>query len=136
MIFRVFPQNISGIWPQVSKVLAPAIAMTPTHNDEDVRLACMSGRADLWVQWEEPIVESAATTEFVAYPRGMWLRIWLGACRSDKKQDSKGFLDAFKEWARVNGCRGLEIAGRIGWARRFPEFKIEGIGLRMSLEET
>ena len=135
MIYRVFPWNISQNWQQFADVLAPAIAMTPTHNAEDVRLACMSGRADMWAQWEEPIVESAAVTEFISYPRGLWLRIWLGACRPDRKQDSAGFLREFKQWARVNGCLGIEIAGRMGWARRFPEFKIEGVGMRMFLED-
>jgi len=130
MIFRVFPENIARLWPQVSPLFAPLLAERPTYSDEDARLLCMGGAGQLWVQWQEPTVEAAIVTEFATYPRGCWVRIWLDGARKDCRQDHHGFLSELEKWRDVNGCRGFECIGRAGWAKLFPQAKLEGIMLR------
>lgn len=129
-VMRVMPENITPLWPQFETLFAPALALVSTHSVEDVRRACMSMRAQLWAQMRGDIVESAATTEFVDYPVGMYVRVWLAGTRPGVRFDDIGFFDVMDRWRERNGCVGFEAIGRHGWLRKFPDAKIEGLVLR------
>lgn len=129
-VMRVMPENITRLWPQLEDLLRPALALTTTHTMEDVRRGLMSMRAQLWVQMDGDIVEAAATTEFVDYPVGLYVRVWHGGARRDRKMDEDAFFGTIEDWMRGNGCVGMEIIGRSGWLRRYPEARVEGLVIR------
>jgi hypothetical protein len=133
-IFKVWPENITGLWPQIEPLLAPALATSSTHEPEDVRRAMMSGKAQLWVQLgDDRLVEAIVTTEFVDYPAGVFVRVWSAGAHPDHRMDTEGFLPILTEWAHKNGCVGFEAIGRMGWLRRIPKARVEGLIMRVLL---
>lgn len=128
-IFLVSVENVLPLWPQWEPLVTRALRGIPTHEPADVRRAVLGEMAHLWAQWTERL-EAFVVTEFVNYPRGRWLRLWLAASAPGTDFNSGAFEDALSQWRDVNGCRGFEIIGRMGWLRRFPTAKFEGVIMR------
>lgn len=135
-IFRVQLTDISSTWALVKGYFAPIFADCVTHTPEDVRLLLLDQRAQLWVQWNvvTGIIEAAFVTEMVVYPRGVWVRVWLGGVRPGEKADTRGVRGAIVLFAKQNGALGLEVTGRHGWLRRFPDAKVEGLMMRVTFD--
>jgi hypothetical protein len=129
-IYRVWPDNITGLWPQVAPLLQLALDQTSTHTAEDVRRMLMSGAAQLWVQIEDGIVQAAMTTEFVNYPQGLFVRAWSAGARRDCKMQIDEFIAMATDWCLLHGGIGLEAVGRHGWLRKLPAARVEGLVMR------
>lgn len=116
-ITLVHPVNITPLWDKVEPLLQKAISMGGTHTPENVRSSLLSGNAQLWVQWTKQSVDTAAVTEFIPYPLGTRVRVWLsGAKPGCEAQWTK--LDTYiSDFARANRCIGMEIIARKGWGR-------------------
>lgn len=136
-VFRVKPPDVSGTWVNVVDFFKPIFATSKTHEPDDVRDILLTNKAQLWVQWNitEAKIEAAFVTEFVGYPMGVWIRLWLGGAAHDAKVDYKAVEGALTIWARQNCCRGFEIVGRHGWLRKFPSAVVEGLCLRTTFDE-
>lgn len=129
-VFRVMPTNVAALWPQLAALFKPALAMVSTHTTEDVRRAIMAMRAELWVQMVNDVVASAATTEFVDYPAGMFVRVWMVGAVPDRKMDIQSFVETLNHWRKANQCLGFEWIGRHGWLKHFPDARVEGLLVR------
>ena len=128
-IMRVAVDNIMPLWSQIVPMIEGALNGSATHDVEDVRRMLMAQAAHLWVQWTDR-VEALLITEFVAYPKGLWLRIWLASAVQDVKLDHLSFYDMLCKWRDDNQCCGFEALGRPGWLRKFPEFRVQGLVMR------
>jgi len=129
-IMRIMPEHVTPLWPQFEAIFVPALRLVSTHTPEDVRRAVLIGRAQLWAQMDGGTVEAAATTEFVDYPVGVFVRVWLAGCRSDRDFMYDGFYELMERWRENNRCVGFEAIGRHGWLRKFPRAKVEGLVMR------
>jgi len=129
-VMRVMPENITPLWPQLEPLLRAALTMVSTHTAEDVRRSLMAMRAQLWAQMNGNRLEAAATTEFVDYPVGMYVRVWHAGALKGCRMNTEAFFEVLDAWRMQNDCIGFEAIGRHGWARRFPEARIEGLILR------
>ncbi len=127
MITMVYPSNIMPLWPQVSPLLEPAVAIDGTHSMEDIRKSLLGGNSQLWVQWNEG-VEAAVTTEFKSYPLGVWFRFWLAGAKQGIKADWKQFFTILCDFAKSNSCVGIEDCGRIGWSKYCPD-DVKNVGI-------
>lgn len=133
-VFRVMPENVTKLWPQLDRLFAPALAMVSTHTIEDVRKSVMAMHSQLWVQIVSGEVVAAATTEFIHYPAGLFVRVWLAGAIPDRKMDDAAFFDVLDQWRRAHSCIGFEAVGRHGWMRRFPTARVEGLVMRLIAE--
>lgn len=124
------PDNVAPLWPQLAALFKPALAMVSTHDIDDVRRAILSMRAQLWVQMVGDVVVSAATTEFVDYPKGLWVRVWMVGAVPDRKMDIDSFVEMLNRWRADNKCVGFEWIGRHGWLKHFPDARTEGLVMR------
>lgn len=77
-----------------------------------------------------PEVVSAAVTEFVDYPKGLFLRVWLAGATPHRRMDMDAFLETLDRWRIANGCVEFELVGRPGWARVFPWARMAGLVMR------
>ena len=77
-------------------------------------------------------LEAFVITEFSAFPKGVWVHAWLAASDPEAQFDYWRFRDVLCEWAQANNCRGVSAAGRVGWLKKYPEAKYEGICVRMT----
>lgn len=128
-VFRVMPENVTALWPQLEALFVPALALVSTHKAEDVRRAIIAGRAQLWAQISGSLVIAAATTEFIDYPVGLYVRVWLAGARPDMRLDNEAFFEALNRWRETNRCVGFEAIGRHGWLRKYPA-RVEGLVMR------
>lgn len=132
MISMVYPANIPPLWNQVEPILEPAIAISGTHNSEDVYHSLMGGKSQLWVQWNGK-VEAAVVTEFMPYPRGLWFRFWLAGALKGACILWQGFYDILYKFAQNSFCIGIEDCGRGGWDYYAPHAKKIGILRRIKI---
>ena len=80
-----------------------------THTLDDVVQAIIKGEMQFW-----PAPKGCAVTEIVNYPRKKVLHIFLAGGEMQQIIDMD---DSAVEFAKMNGCTGMSIAGRKGWKR-------------------
>lgn len=105
--------------------------MASTHTDEDVRRALLAGQSQLWAQIEDDVVQAVAVTEFISYPRGVFVRVWIAGARDDTRMDTDAFYDLLTDWAQRHRCCGFEAIGRHGWLRKVPQARVAGLVMRV-----
>jgi hypothetical protein len=132
-ITRVSIENIMGLWGQIEPLVQIELDAIPTHDVDDVRRMLLANQAHLWVQWSDH-VEAMAITDFVNYPRGLELRVWLGAVREGDTVDKEAFRTAAFQWARMNRCKWLGACGRIGWLKVFSDMHYTGVFMRATVD--
>ncbi len=80
-----------------------------THTIDDVVMAIAKGTMQFW-----PAPRGCAVTEIIEYPKKKVLHIFLAGGELDQIVDMDSSASDF---ARMNGCTAMTIAGRKGWAR-------------------
>lgn len=131
-VFMIHAAHIPSIWGPVAKILEPAVNIWKTHDIDDVRKEVMSGNKQLWVDYNGE-TKAAAVTEFVSYPKGLWLRIWLFGVKKGVNAGWDMFEKKFLEFATLSHCKGIEHYGRPGWERRNPIHKKISVVYRREL---
>lgn len=126
-ITMIYPANVMQTWPYIYPLLQPAVALSETHNMEDLRRIILGGQAQLWVQWKDG-VDAAVITEFINYPRGMWLRIWLAGAKKGADVEWEKFFDTLVKFGKDSKCIGIEDCGRGGWSKYCPE-QVKNVGV-------
>jgi len=140
-VFQVSVENVMPLWPSWEPMLRRALRQVETHDATDVRRMVLGEQAHLWVQWNGsatqgvtsgplPALEAFVVSEFVVYPKGTWLRLWLAASAPEADLRDDLFEDALALWKDAHSCRGFEVIGRMGWLRRFPEARFCGAVMR------
>jgi len=132
-VFLVAIANVGGVWGQCAPILEQALKRERTHDIHDVLGSILTQRSQLWIIWTDR-VEAAAVTEFVNYPKGIWLRAWLAGARKDAEVDWPKWREVVSDWALANGCKELEVVGRMGWLRVFPDSHVDAVVMRAPLK--
>lgn len=129
-VFRVAVENVMPIWDAIRPLILAELTAIPTHDEEDIRKAILSCTCHLWVQWSDH-VEAMVITDFVAYPRGLALRVWLGSAYRADGMDWRAFRAALDGWAAACGCKWIDACGRVGWLKRFSDARMAGVFMRI-----
>lgn len=108
------PHEMAHWWPLAAPLVAQAIERTPYWTLDDVRRTIASGSRQLWVL--VPGIEAVLVTEIMLYSTGR--RLQLFACAGELPADWTEHLGRVEAWARKNDCRGIDLNGRRGWARK------------------
>jgi hypothetical protein len=80
-----------------------------THLFEDVVQSIAESRMQLWAA-----PKGCMVTEIVVYPRKKVLNIFLAGGELDQLIDMN---DDMLEWAKMQGCTGGTMTGRVGWKK-------------------
>jgi hypothetical protein len=80
-----------------------------THIFEDVVKGIAESRMQLWAA-----PRGCMVTEIMVYPRKKVLNIFLAGGDLEQLLDMN---DAMTEWAKMQGCTGGTITGRVGWKK-------------------
>ena len=80
-----------------------------THIFDDIVHGIAEGRMQLW-----PAPKGCMVTEIVVYPRKKVLNIFLAGGKLDQLLDMDKDMT---EWAKMQGCTGGTISGRVGWKK-------------------
>jgi len=84
-----------------------------THLYEDIVQGIVTGRMQFW-----PAEKGCAVTEIIVFPRKKIFHIFLAGGEKNQITDMD---DSAVEFARQQGCTGMTVAGRRGWARVLKE---------------
>ncbi len=80
-----------------------------THDFDDIAASVRSGYMQFW-----PAPKGCAITEILTFPKRKIFHIFLAG---GEKQQIVDMDESAVEFARREGCTGMTIAGRRGWAR-------------------
>ena len=80
-----------------------------THDFFDIVRGVMSGHMQLWAG-----EEGCAVTEITVYPKRKILHVFLAG---GKMQQILDFEESAEQFAKLNGCNALSLAGRKGWLK-------------------
>jgi len=80
-----------------------------THTMHDIIDSVIKGTMQFW-----PAPKGCAITEIIQYPGKKVFHVFLAAGELDQIVDMDS---SAVEFAKVNGCSGMSIAGRRGWAK-------------------
>jgi hypothetical protein len=127
----VDPVQVPNIWPHVAHVIRRAMERGGLGRFEDVERDVLSANAFLWLAIESGSVLAAAVTQVTQAKDHRLCTIV--ACGGHDWKKFGGLIAGLETYARVEGCRRMEIAGRPGWLRRLPGYKLAKIVIRKEL---
>lgn len=119
------PEEVDKAWPLVRSLLARVTSLTPKLELEDILALTQSGDFQLWVVWDPASRETLAVfaTQLTTYPSG-WKTVRINLLAGEEMERWKHLIDGIEQWAIAEGCDAVEIVGRRGWGRVFPDYKL------------
>ena len=131
-LLRIMPENVTPLWPQIVPLFAPVLARISTHTAEDIRRSVIAMRSQLWCDMEGSTVRAALVTEFVDYPAGLFLSVFMAGADPAAPLAQAAWFNLLDGWRKAHGAIGFEATGRHGWLRRVPGARAEGLIMRMT----
>ena len=129
-VVQVGTLDVEGMWPLLAPHLERAFVLTKKIDSEDARLMCEEGDAQLWagVIWPdevggESVVLGAAITQILGHPSGYKTLSVVAMGGDEFKRWDRDLLGAMEEFAKSEGCHAIELTGRKGWGRWFPDYE-------------
>jgi|TARA_R100000988_G_C3893079_1_gene113766 hypothetical protein len=112
-------EYINSCWKQVEGYLKKATEYTHGRYEvEDLYLAVCEFGHLLWIAFDEKEIKGAVITNVIVYPKKTYL--CLAFCGGKEFSTWKDpMLQMLRNWAKDNGCQGLEAVGRKGWTKVF-----------------
>jgi hypothetical protein len=105
-------------------LIAPALLRTRKLDAQSLFDLAEKELLQLWVAYdkEKQEVLSGAVTEVAVFSTRKVGRVLLAAGRNLNQW--KAFMGRLEEWARAEGCSAIEIIGRPGWGRVYPDYEL------------
>jgi hypothetical protein len=127
----VDPAQVEKIWPHVAHVIRRAPWRGRMGRFADVERDVLGANAYLWLATDAGAVLAAAVTQ-VTQQNGDRL-CTIVACGGRDFARWGGLIDGLESYARAENCARMEIAGRPGWLRRLPGYRLRKIVIAKDL---
>lgn len=132
-LFTVNSWEIDSWWPHVAHHVERWIERDGLWDANGVKQELKDGRAQLWCFHHGDIKGIWVTRIHLigTIPVGV---VW--GCAGDlneHREDALAFFGIIEDWMRSEGCKYVEIVGRDGWARIFPDYQRHAVILRKRL---
>ena len=121
-IGAVAPGQIPYVWPRVVPLLEKVVRVQTGYTVEATRLELMFGELVLWVVGDFVAILLTAVQQRHSQ-KVLWVQFLAG-------EDMPAWLDdwivVMENYAKAEGCKAIEFAGRPGWMRlhrRYPEYR-------------
>tara|TARA_R110000824_G_scaffold208739_1_gene394561 strand:- start:1246 stop:1734 length:489 start_codon:yes stop_codon:yes gene_type:complete len=111
------PEMLSSCWEQCTKYLQKATVRSHGRwTLENLRQKITNNQQHLWISFvpESFTIIGCATTSFVDYPNNRMLSIEFLGGENMESWVWEG-IEKMEEWAKDNGCIGIEAIGRKGF---------------------
>jgi hypothetical protein len=132
-LFTVNSWEIDNWWPHVAHHVERWVERDGIWTSAEVRNELKQGRAQLWCFHNGDIKGIWVTRIHLVGLRQVGV-VW--GCAGDMhahKDDALAFFGVIEDWMREMGCEFVEIVGRDGWARIFPDYERHAVILRKRL---
>jgi hypothetical protein len=117
---EVPPELVDDLWPIVAPWIDEALDHQLWLSVDDVRVLCLTGRAQLVVLEDAGKIHAAGVVEVQEYPS---VRVGNVVAMGGTRGQSLRYLDACIDWFGAfcarRGCGSMMVMGRAGWARLF-----------------
>lgn len=127
----VDPAQVASIWPRISHFIERAMERGGMGRFEDVERDVLSANAYLWLAVESGSVLAAAVTQVTQQKDHRLCTIV--ACGGHGWERWGALIAGLENYARAESCRRMEIAGRPGWLKRLPDYRLAKIVIRKEL---
>ena len=127
----VDPAQVATLWPHASHLIRRAMERGGMGRFEDVERDVLSANAYLWLAIEAGSVLAAAVTQVTQQKDHRLCTIV--ACGGHDWKRWGALIAGLETYARAENCRRMEIAGRPGWLRRLPGYRLVKIVIRKDL---
>ena len=125
------PDMIESAWPVAAPFLELAARLSKKTNLEVCYAGAKKRYCQLWIIWEPTHddvpgdARGAVLTDIQYYPSGWHAArvLLMGGVGLAHMKDT--IIAELEKWARAEDCDALEIIGRKGWGRVFPDYKPE-----------
>ncbi len=121
----VDPALVATVWPHVAHFIRRAMERGRMGRFADVERDVLTANAYLWLAIDAGAVLAAAVTQ-VTQPNDHRL-CTIVACGGRDWSRWGGLIAGLENYARAENCARIEIAGRPGWRRRLPDYRLEKI---------
>jgi len=122
--FQVANDDLVDLWPVLHQILDPVFAYT--HGKVapgDVLDSAARGESQVWVQYLDGLPAAVVVTAIDVYPTARRvLKVMLAAGR-DARRWRPHIQTALESFGRKNQCDSLEIIGRRGWGKLYPDYQ-------------
>ena len=98
---------------------------------EDVERDVLGNNSYLWLAMEDGSVLATAVTKVTTEKDHRLCTIV--ACGGHDWERWGWMIEGLEQYARAEDCKRIEIAGRPGWLRRLPEYRLAKIVIRKEL---
>jgi hypothetical protein len=127
----VDPAQVSKVWPHVSDLIRRAMERGGMGRFEDVERDVLTANAYLWLAVDGGSALAAAVTQ-VTQQRDHRL-CTIVACGGHAWARWGALIEGLESYARAENCQRVEIAGRPGWRKRLPDYRLVKIVIRKEL---
>ena len=132
-LLSVNPEDLDAAWPEIGHLMQEVADNEYSgHTIESLINEVVTGNVNLWVISRDKVVAIMATMiketgdgllfMDIVMMHGTEMRRWF-----DK------LLPAFETYAKSEGCNWVQCAGRKGWAKMMPDYKMTRVILRKVL---
>lgn len=132
-IAAIPPDLIDAYWSTVERHVERFEHKTLLIAAETLKKQLKNAERQLWIAYAGGRVLGIVVTYVYQTARGQICCIWAACGDTDEYAQIQRFRLEIERWAREIGCSAIEIQGRPGWARLFPDFKRTAIVLEKSL---
>jgi hypothetical protein len=112
------PETVDQVWPLIeARIEEACLTSREKETAFDVRRDARYGERQVWVIWDGDAKEVLAVvvTQLINHPRKRTCRI--NICVGEQRERWQHHIRIIENWARENGCRGMELMARPGWSR-------------------
>lgn len=130
-LIAVPPERAQEAWPLAEKYVQAAAEKTGFSEVAETHLQVMLGNALLWLAAEGTNVVGAGVTRLIEDRGKTACEIFVWGADDQKK--CAPLLKAIEDYAKAEGCASVRLAGRRGWARLLPDYRMAAIILEKAL---
>lgn len=87
------------------------------YSPDDFLKIILSGDATLWIGSTNDRIDGAAITDIIQFPNKKYARVTIGM--GENPLDLSTFITEFEQWAKLNGCEGVQSEMRPGFSKCF-----------------
>ena len=127
----VDPAQVEKCWPRVAHLIRRAMERGGMGRFIDIERDVLGANAYLWLAIDDGAVLAAAVTQ-VTQQRGDRL-CTIVACGGRGWARWGALIEGLEDYARAEDCARMEIAGRPGWRRRLPGYRLRKIVIAKEL---
>lgn len=128
----VDPARVHEAWPLVAPLIRRAVRRADLSDVAHIEHDLHNGMALLWLAWDGDAVQAAAVTQLDAANGRKFCTIV--ACGGHGLKRWRSLIGALERFAVEEGCAGVRIYGRRGWARVLPGYRLHSIVLEKELD--